>query len=186
MMALLTMAYGCKDKAKPETGETGFEMAVTNADSAAVVQLVDQFFNLAESGGYTDAAAMLYKAYTQADSVYMEPEPLDNEALHKMERMLKSLNIKSHHIDYVKFRETYLNEVKCTVFLSEETEGPNAVKTVFYLKPVDYMGAWKLCMMDTKAGDFGVVDGDKRDSMTNTYQQEMREKHLRELKQKKQ
>ena len=178
---VVLMAVGCKQN-KPEPKETGFELALTNADSAAVVQLVDQFFGYAEHGGYTDAAAMIHKAYNNPDSVYLEPEPLDNQQLNRMIGMLKSLKIKSHHIDYIKFNQTYLNEVKCTVFLTDKTEGPDVIKTVFYFKPVDYMGAWKLCMMDSHSGDHTVIDGDKRDSMTNTYQQEMREKNLKKLK----
>ena len=178
---VVLMAVGCKQN-KPEPKETGFELALTNADSAAVVQLVDQFFGYAEHGGYTDAAAMIHKAYNNPDSVYLEPEPLDNDQLNRMIGMLKSLKIKSHHIDYIKFNQTYLNEVKCTAFLTDKTEGPDVIKTVFYFKPVDYMGAWKLCMMDSHSGDHTVIDGDKRDSMTNTYQQEMREKNLQKLK----
>lgn len=126
-------AVGCKQK-KPAPTETGFELSMTNADSTAVVQLVDQFFGYAENECYTEAAAMLFTAHTEADSLYLEPEPLNNEQLDKMISKLKALKIKSHHIDYIKFNETYLNEVKCTVFLSEEVEGPNAIRTVFYFK----------------------------------------------------
>ena len=100
---VVLMAVGCKQN-KPEPKETGFELALTNADSAAVVQLVDQFFGYAEHGGYTDAAAMIHKAYNNPDSVYLEPEPLDNQQLNRMIGMLKSLKIKSHHIDYIKFK----------------------------------------------------------------------------------
>ena len=89
---VVLMAVGCKQN-KPEPKETGFELALTNADSAAVVQLVDQFFGYSEHGGYTDAAAMIHKAYNNPDSVYLEPEPLDNQQLNRMIGMLKSLKI---------------------------------------------------------------------------------------------
>lgn len=177
-------AVGCKQK-KPAPTETGFELSMTNADSTAVVQLVDQFFGYAENECYTEAAAMLFTAHTEADSLYLEPEPLNNEQLGVMISKLKALKIKSHHIDYIKFNETYLNEVKCTVFLSEEVEGPNAIRTVFYFKPVDYMGAWKLCVMDSPSGDHAFVDPSKRDSVTNSYEGQMREKNLKKLESKK-
>lgn len=57
-LVMLT-AFSCKDKKPAPTNETGFEMSMTNADSTAVVQLVEQFFGYAENEGYTEAAAML-------------------------------------------------------------------------------------------------------------------------------
>ena len=168
-------AVGCKQKKSAPT-ETGFELSMTNADSTAVVQLVDQFFGYAENECYTEAAAMLFTAHTEADSLYLEPEPLNNEQLGVMIGKLKALKIKSHHIDYIKFNATYPNE---------EVEGPNAIRTVFYFKPVDYMGAWKLCVMDSPSGDHAVVDPSKRDSVTNSYEGQMREKNLKKLESKK-
>lgn len=179
-LVMLT-AFSCKDKKPAPTNETGFEMSMTNADSTAVVQLVEQFFGYAENEGYTEAAAMLFTANTHPDSLYTEPEPLNNKQLNKMISKLKLLKVKSHHIDYIKFNQTYLNEVKCTVYLSEVTEGPDVIKTVFYFKPVDYMGAWKLCLMDSHSGDHGVVDADKRDSVANVYEGQMREKNIKKL-----
>lgn len=182
-LVILT-AFSCKDKKPAASNETAFEQSMTNADSTAVVQLVDQFFGYAENEGYTEAAAMLFQVSTDKDSLFLEPEPLDNEQLNRMIGKLKALKVKSHHIDYVKFNETYLNEVKCTAFLSDEIEGPDAVSTVFYFKPVDYKGAWKLCLMDSRSGDHGVVDANKRDSVKNSYEQQIREKNLQKLESK--
>lgn len=55
---VMLAAVGCKQKKSAPT-ETGFELSMTNADSTAVVQLVDQFFGYAENECYTEAAAML-------------------------------------------------------------------------------------------------------------------------------
>lgn len=169
----------CKDKPKPNP-QTTFEQSMTNKDSVAVTGLVNVFFQLAESGRYDEAASMLFK--NNVDTVYDEPQPLDNKDMKKVKTLLSSLPIKSHTIDYIKFKEVYENEVKCTAIIMEAHDNIPEVKTVFYFKPVSYLGKWKLCLVDSHHGDQTVIKADKKDSMQNEYQKEMREKKLQELK----
>ena len=169
----------CKDKPKPNP-QTTFEQSMTNKDSVAVTGLVNVFFQLAESGRYDEAASMLFK--NNVDTVYDEPKPLDNKDMEKVKTLLSSLPIKSHTIDYIKFKEVYENEVKCTAIIMEAHDNIPEVKTVFYFKPVSYLGKWKLCLVDSHHGDKTVIKADKKDSMQNEYQKEMREKNLQELK----
>lgn len=169
----------CKDKPKPNP-QTTFEQSMTNKDSVAVTGLVNVFFQLAESGRYDEAASMLFK--NNVDTVYDEPQPLDNKDMKKVKTLLSSLPIKSHTIDYIKFKEVYENEVKCTAIIMEAHDNIPEVKTVFYFKPVSYLGKWKLCLVDSHHGDQSVIKADKKDSMQNEYQKEMREKNLQELK----
>lgn len=168
----------CKDKPKPNP-QTTFEQSMTNKDSVAVTGLVNVFFQLAESGRYDEAASMLFK--NNVDTVYDEPQPLDNKDMEKVKTLLSSLPIKSHTIDYIKFKEVYENEVKCTAIIMEAHDNIPEVKTVFYFKPVSYLGKWKLCLVDSHHGDQTVIKADKKDSMQNEYQKEMREKNLQEL-----
>lgn len=169
----------CKDKPKPNP-QTTFEQSMTNKDSVAVTGLVNVFFQLAESGRYDEAASMLFK--NNVDTVYDEPQPLDNKDMKKVKTLLSSLPIKSHTIDYIKFKEVYENEVKCTAIIMEAHDNIPEVKTVFYFKPVSYLGKWKLCLVDSHHGDQTVIKADKKDSMQNEYQKEIREKNLQELK----
>lgn len=169
----------CKDKPKPNP-QTTFEQSMTNKDSVAVTGLVNVFFQLAESGRYDEAASMLFN--NNVDTVYDEPQPLDNKDMKKVKTLLSSLPIKSHTIDYIKFKEVYENEVKCTAIIMEAHDNIPEVKTVFYFKPVSYLGKWKLCLVDSHHGDQTVIKADKKDSMQNEYQKEMREKKLQELK----
>lgn len=169
----------CKDKPKPNP-QTTFEQSMTNKDSVAVTGLVNVFFQLAESGRYDEAASMLFK--NNVDTVYDEPQPLDNKDMEKVKTLLSSLPIKSHTIDYIKFKEVYENEVKCTAIIMEAHDNIPEVKTVFYFKPVSYLGKRKLCLVDSHHGDQTVIKADKKDSMQNEYQKEMREKNLQELK----
>ena len=169
----------CKDKPKPNP-QTTFEQSMTNKDSVAVTGLVNVFFQLAESGRYDEAASMLFK--NNVDTVYDEPKPLDNKDMEKVKTLLSSLPIKSHTIDYIKFKEVYENEVKCTAIIMEAHDNIPEVKTVFYFKRVGYLGKCKLCLVESHHGGQTVIKADKKDSMQNEYQKEMREKNLQELK----
>ena len=170
----------CGEKKKNNSSLTGFEQAMTNEDSVEVTHLVNQFFEYAEKGEYDAAAGMLYK--DNVDSVYNEPQALDNKGIEDIKHLLSSLPIQSHKIDYIKFHEAYANEVKCTAIIMPAHDNVPEIKTVFYFKPIDYLGKWKLCMVDSHNGDRPVVDKSKKDSMQNEYQTEMREKNLSKLK----
>lgn len=87
------------------------------------------------------------------DSVYEEPQPLSNEEMASIKNMLSALPIKSHTIDYIKFKEVYNNEVKCTALIMEAYDNVPEIKTAFYFKPIDHLGKWRLCMVDSRRGD---------------------------------
>lgn len=170
----------CKDKPKPSNGQTGFEQNMTNEDSTAVINLVNTFFECAENGRYDEAASMLYK--DNVDTVEAEPLPLDNEHIAKVKQLLSSLPIKRHEIEYIKFQETYSNEVKCTAIIEDAHDNVPEIKTVFYFKPIDYLGSWKLCLIDSYNGDMTIVKGNKQDSLTDAFNKQMREKKAIERK----
>ena len=180
VLCIMTLMSSCGDKPKPKSPLTGFEQSLTNNDSVAVVKLIDTFFQYAESGKYEDAAAMLY--FSDPDSVYAEPQLLDNEKMKRVVGILSSLPIRSHVIDYIKFKDAYKNEVNCTALIEPAHDNFPEVKTVFYFKPICDMGTWKLCMTDSHSGDHTVVGHNQKDSMKNEYQKEMREKNLQKVK----
>ena len=173
---------GCKDKPQP-ADKTGFEMNLTNEDSTNVINLVNTFFEYAEHGKYDEAAAMLYM--DNVDSVYEEPQPLDNAHIAKVKQMLSSLPIIRHEINYVKFEQTYSNEVKCTAIIAEAKGDMPEVKTVFYFKPYDYLGSWRLCMIDSYNGDRTIINNEHQDSLTDMYNMQMREKYQKNKQQNK-
>lgn len=175
LCALLLIAFaGCSDKPKKGNGLTGFEQSLSNKDSVEVTQLVNTFFQYAEAGDYGSAAGMLYK--NNVDSVYEEPQPLSNEEMASIQNMLSALPIKSHTIDYIKFKEVYNNEVKCTALIMEAHDNVPEIKTAFYFKPIDHLGKWRLCMVDSRRGDKTIITPEQKDSMQNLYSKEMRDK----------
>lgn len=172
-LSLGLFVSSCKKKPAPQT-KTAFEVSLTNQDSLEVIHLIDQFFQYAESGDATSAAGMLVKLDNR--DVYSEPQLLDNEELKDMVSLLKSLPIKSHRIDYLKFSETYENEAKVTAVIMPAHDNVPEVKTVFYFKPIVYLGKWKLSVIDSHSDDKTIIDKDKKDSMESEYATEMRHK----------
>ena len=168
-MAIAIIALsGCKSKQdKVEDETTGFEKSMTAEDTATVINLVNTFFDYAEKGNYSEAAGMLYAA-NDSDN-YAEPQLLDNEQMEVVRRTLRSLPIKSHRIDYIKFKDTYSNEVKVTAIIAESHDDMPEIKTVFYFKPFDYMGGWRLCYVDSNNGDIGLVDESKKEVLTKKF-----------------
>lgn len=170
VLTLILTFNSCKKKPQ-ENKFTAFEQSLTNQDSVEVTNLVNTFFSFAEHGQYAEAAAMLVR--NKVDSVYDQPEPLTNKDMEDVKGLLSSLPIKSHHIDYLKFNENYENEVKCSALIAEAHDNVPEIKTVYYFKPVKYLGKWKLCLMDSHHGDHPVLEGEQRDSMKSEYAKEM-------------
>ena len=166
---------GCKgDKAPKGNQPTGFELAMTDQDTTAVVNLINQFFGMVESGNITDAVSMLYQ---DCDSdVYAEPELLDNEQIRRTTTLLKALPVVNHRIEYIKFSETYANEVKVSAIIAEAEDGMPEVKTVFYFKPVDFMGNWRLCLVNSTEGDQRLISNEQADSLQEKFANDMKAK----------
>ena len=175
LMAFVFASVGCKEKqVKEETPFTEFEMAMTDQDTTRVTDLVNSFFELVENDQITDAVAMLYE---DCDSdIYGEPQLLDNDQMEKVTNLLKSLPIVNHRIDYIKFSQTWENEVKVTAIIAEASDDRPEIKTVFFFKPVDYLGGWHLCMINTNEGDRRLIKNVQADSMTNKYASQLEEK----------
>lgn len=166
---IIAVLGSCKEKAPKEEGEemTGYEKNRTERDSSDVVALIDKFFTFVEEEDYAEAAAMLFK--DNPSKVHEMPEPLDNKEMAEVKNMLKSIPIIEHRIDYIKFNQTYSNEVKVTAVIAKAEDKRPEIKTVFYFKPYDYLGTWKLCLLDSGKGDKQLVKGNKRDSIARDY-----------------
>lgn len=169
---------GCKKKVK-ESNMTGFEQSMTQKDTAAVTQLVGSFFDNVINGHVDDAVAMLYK--TDPNDPYGEPQKLSNEEMKSVAATFNSFPIKSYHVDYIKFDQTYVNEVKVTAIIDSAHDNVPEIKTVFYFKPIDYVDSWKLTLVDSHNNDHNVIDGDHRDSMQSRYASELRGKQRRAI-----
>ena len=169
---------GCKrDKSADQSdpnAPTAYELSMTNQDTMQVVHLVDAFFDSLEKGELTDAVAMLY-ADNSVDH-FEEPQPLDNDQISRMMSLVRALPIQSHRIDYIKFHETYQNEVKVTAIIEPATEDRPEVSTVFYFRPFDYLGNWRLCLMDSYNGNQRIINNDQADSLEQKFDQDIEQK----------
>ena len=157
----------CSSEQKQTSNRTEFEESLTNSDSIAVRDLIDKFFTAVISEQYSTAAAMLYQI--DVDNVYETPMPLENEQMHGVKIMLKSFGIVDYRIDYIKFRQSYSNEVKCTAIMQKASDTTAEINTHLYFKPVSYLGNWVLCMMNSSTGDNPIVDDSERDSLEQQY-----------------
>lgn len=178
-LVTISVAFiGCKsDKSAQQTdpnAPTDYELSITNQDTAQVITLVDTFFDYLEKGELTEAVAMLY-ADNSVDH-FEEPLPLDNNQVTRMMSIYRSLPIQGHRIDYIKFHETYENEVKVTAIIEPATEDQAEVATVFYFRPFDYLGNWRLCLMDTHNGNQRIINNDQADSLEQKFDQDIEQK----------
>lgn len=172
-LCLALCLASCGKKEQPST-QTDFEQGMTGEDTLQVQNLVAQYFDAAEKGDYATAAGLLYKV--NPEKPFDQPEPLDNEELQKALALLKAIPIVDYRIEYMKFSESQENEVMCTVTMERGQNGEPDVTTKMFFKPVNYLGAWMLCMMNSTTGDIPVLTPDQRDSMSLEYRTEMRTK----------
>ena len=156
-----------------------YEELVDNADTLEVMQLVDRFFSFAMEGNATEAAGMLY---VSGEDVYDEPLPMDNENMAEVRQLLESINIKSYHIDYIKFNEAHDNEVKVTAVLEEAQGDMPAITTVFYFKPQDYLSNWVLCVTDSRKGQSTIIESEEQDSLSKKFCDEIEQRNQKTTK----
>ena len=175
LVIIVFAIVGCQKKqAKENSSLTKFEMALTNQDTVQVTSLVNSFFELVESNQIVDAVAMLYE---DCDSdQYGKPELLNNEKIAAVMSLLESFPILNHRIEYIKFSQAWENEVKVSAIIAEATDSQPEIKTVFYFKPIDYLGGWHLCMVNTNEGDRRLIENARADSMANKYYGQLEEK----------
>ena len=177
LAALLFEACNACSRQKDEgTQLTDFEKALSVEDSLAVVDLVNHFYALVEDGDYTSAAAMLYQA--DNEEAYGEPRLLNNEEMAEVKQMFQLLPIYDHRIDYVKFSQSYSNEVKTTAVIRPKSAELPEATTCFYFKPVNYLGQWVLTAVSSNQGDRTIVKSTEKDSLQDLYKEE--EKSLNE------
>ena len=117
---------------------------------------------------------MLYR--TSYDNPKTEPQPVDNKEIQEVMGLLKSVPMVDYKIEYIKFNESYDNEVLCTVIIkkSKSKDMPD-ITTKMFFKPMSYLGQWCLGLMNSEWGDDGVVDPAKRDSVKEVYAKEQKE-----------
>lgn len=180
MMVVLGGLTSCNSKKEQKGPQpTEFEMSMTNQDSIDVRNLVDQFFTLVKNKDYAGATEMLYRIDPQNPKE--KPEPLSNDEIAKMMGMLKSVPMESYKIEYIKFNESYANEVLCNVTIKKGNgkDIPD-ITTKMFFKPMRWLGQWCLGVMDSDHGDRSVIDPLKRDSMQKEYSAEMKAKKAEE------
>ena len=168
-LSCLIALGGCKSGSRQISADkTEFEMAMTSRDTIEVRRLIDMFFEKIEDGRIAIAIATLY--YLPTDDRWSEPQLLDNEQMAKAKAAFDAFPITDHRIDYIKFHEMYANEAKITAILAHGGENMPEISTVIYLKPVNYKGNWRLCLMDTLEGDEPLVSNEKRDSLAGEFE----------------
>lgn len=181
-MSLLLV--NCKGTKEENNGMTDFEAAMTNEDSLAVVDLIDQFFVALENGEVNSAVAMLYKVDPR--DMNGTPEVLDNEEMENLRTLFASIPVYEHKIDYIKFYNRILNEVKCTAILQPAHDNVPSATMSYYFKPINSMGTWVLCLMNSDSGNFTIVKNEDKDSLTEHYQEIVKmQQEQKEAEQKK-
>lgn len=187
VMLLTVSVISCNSKKEQKGPQpTEFELSITNQDSIAVRGLIDQFFSFVKAKDYAAATQMLYRIppaggpsgdTRKSDDVNSkEPQPLGNNEIEQVVNMLKAVPMVDYKIEYIKFNESYNNEVLCYVVIkkSDSKDMPD-ITTKMFFKPMNYLGQWCLGLMNSDSGDQSVVDPAKRDSMKEEYAKEHKE-----------
>lgn len=169
LLFLLTLGFAsCNSCAKEEkpTQKTEFEAHVSEADTTAVKQLVDNFFDRLIHKDYYGAAGMLY---TRNKIEGTTPELLNNEQIEKKVESFKYFPYVGYEIEYMKFYEADNNEISCRVVLKRGENGEPDATVRFHFTPVYYSGEWRLILTDSRTGEKPVIDQTKVDSMRTEY-----------------
>ena len=172
LMLSLSSCNSCSSKKKEVQGPppTDFEKGMTAKDTTAVKEWVDQFFEYAKEKNFTEAAGMLNRTTEDSD----EPQPLNNDEMAEVKKMLETFPMVDYRIEYIKFSDSEENEVLCYVIMKKAEGDMPEMSSKMFFKPVNYMGNWVLCLTNTGYGDKGVVDPNKRDSVEKNYQKKVK------------
>lgn len=146
---------------------------MTGKDSVSVKALIDQFFGYVKNKEYANAAGMLYRI--DPDNPKGQPILLDNEEMAEVRSMLEMIPMVDYRIEYMKFTDSYENEVLCYVIMQKGTDGMPDISTKMFFRPMDYLGNWCLSIMNTTWGDRGVVAPSERDSIARSYSEQQRD-----------
>lgn len=166
----------CKQKKENQGPQpTEFEQSMTAQDSVAVRNLVAQFFKLVKDKDFAGATQMLYR--TELNNETGEPQPLDNTEINRVMTLLKAVPMVDYKIEYIKFSESYRNEVLCSVVIKKgDGKDMPDITTKMFFKPMRWLGQWCLGLMNSESGDQEVIDPHKRDSMEQHYSDETKAK----------
>lgn len=128
-------------------------IALSKKDTVQVLNLTNQFMTAIKERRYADAAGMLYEM--KADDPFAKPQLLDNDQLKAVLQRLKAFPINDFSVSGYTFKEAADNEVRCSVTLSSEINprDTRSATTIWYFKPVRYLGEWKLCFRNSTQGD---------------------------------
>jgi hypothetical protein len=175
MLALAVLVFvGCKGKDKKNDATshlTEYEQGLTADDSIQLVAVVDNFFALVENNQVDLAVSTLFRV--NPENPYAEPIPLTNEEMQEIKKVFEVFPIFGHRIDYIKFYESYLNEVKVSAIFREAKDGMPEGTTTYYFRAINYVGQWVLCAMNTWTGDDEpLVRDEDKDSLTDKFQRD--------------
>ena len=126
-----------------------FVSGLVREDTLAVENLVDKFMTCVKNKQYEQAVSMLYKL--DPEDAWNEPLQLSNEEMSNVVCMLKQIPVLSYRINNIKFKTALMNEVKCTIVMREADGTVPEAANKWYFKPVNYLGGWRLCLMDSNS-----------------------------------
>ena len=126
-----------------------FVSGLVREDTLAVENLVDKFMTCVQNKRYEQAVSMLYKL--DPEDAWNEPLQLSNEEMSNVVCMLKQIPVLSYRINNIKFKTALMNEVKCTIVMREADGTVPEAANKWYFKPVNYLGGWRLCLMDSNS-----------------------------------
>lgn len=119
------------------------DMVVTGDDSAMVIDLVKEYFNLVQHKKYTQAMAMIY--YLDKDQKIVTPP----KALYDKElAAISAFTIYGYDIDFLKFYKETDSEVKYTIYLQDPKKVAKPATMSGMLRPVRRDAKWYLTMAD--------------------------------------
>ena len=170
LIVLTTFCVGSCKKTKQESPQLRpFAETITNEDSVAITRLVDQYFNYQIKGDYYEAAAMLYRP--NAENKDFMPEPLEQEALESIVKSMQYVPVLEYSIEYLKFGQTYDNEVMVKITMIKGQNGLPDVTSKVIFKPISYLGNWFLSVLDSSSGDKQLLTSDERKAIMLDKQQ---------------
>lgn len=119
------------------------EMNVTSDDSAQVLDLVKEYFNLVQNKKYDQAMGMIY--YLGKGGKIQTPP----KALYDKERAaIEAFPIYGYTIEFLKFYKETDSEVKYTIFLQDPKKVTKPATMSGMLRPVRRDATWYLTMAD--------------------------------------
>lgn len=119
------------------------EMNVTGDDSAQVIDLVREYFNLVQHKKYEQAMGMIYYL-GKDDKVETPPKALYDQEL----AAISAFPIYGFTIEYLRFYKETDSEVKYTIFLQDPKKVAKPATMSGMLRPVRRDAKWYLTMAD--------------------------------------